>query len=70
MALLDSFINRPNKVPELQRFYQGPGHFVFNRTPKDRFFLSLYTAASVAGLAYSLYGLVGWTVGHGKKPGF
>ncbi|KAI9183547.1 hypothetical protein H9P43_004465 [Blastocladiella emersonii ATCC 22665] len=71
MALLDSFVNRPNKVPELQRAYQAPSsHFIYARSPKDRFWLSVYGVASAAGLAYCLYGLVGMTVGHGKKPGF
>ncbi|ORZ29225.1 hypothetical protein BCR44DRAFT_124739 [Catenaria anguillulae PL171] len=71
MALLDSFVNRPNKVPELQRFYQGPSaNFIYSRSPKDRFWLAIYGAASTAGLLYSLYGLVGMSIGHGKKPGF
>ncbi|KAJ3363556.1 hypothetical protein AMAG_16852 [Allomyces macrogynus ATCC 38327] len=71
MALLDSFVNRPNKVVELQKFYQSPSaRFIYAKSPKDRFWLTVYGTASAAGLVYCLYGLVGMTVGHGKKPGF
>ncbi|KAL7751163.1 hypothetical protein RI367_003368 [Sorochytrium milnesiophthora] len=71
MAIFDPLYNKPNRVPEMQRFFQQPSErFIFARTPKDRFTLAVYSVLSAGGLAYALWGLGEMTIGVGKKPGF
>ncbi|RUP46972.1 hypothetical protein BC936DRAFT_146317 [Jimgerdemannia flammicorona] len=54
---MDSIINKPNRVPELQRHFQAPNKIpLYFKGPRDRFFLFTTVAIIATGLTGALYG--------------
>eukprot|EP00055_Hartaetosiga_balthica_P002677 m.4839 g.4839 ORF g.4839 m.4839 type:complete len:69 (+) comp2298_c0_seq1:50-256(+) len=58
--MIDGWVNKANKVPELQRFYQTPGEFVAFKSAGDRarhklnMVVTTTIVASVLGGAFML----------------
>lgn len=65
--LLDSLVNRPNRIPERQRAFQAATHLpVYRRGKYSNVLLNIYAVSMVAGVVTTLGGIYAMVT---TKPG-